>query len=51
MHRLFTAPAEEVTTELLQDFLDQRIREGHVVEYKRQVTPEVVEVIASYANT
>lgn len=51
MHRLFTAPAEEVTTELLHDFLDQRIREGHVVEYKRQVTPEVVEVIASYANT
>jgi hypothetical protein len=51
MHRLFTAPAEEVTTELLQDFLDQRMPEGHVVEYKRQVTPEVVEVIASCANT
>ncbi len=51
MHRLFTAPAEEVTTELLRDFLDQGIHEGHVVEYKRLVKAEVVEVIASYANT
>ena len=36
---------------MVGDFLAQQIREGRLVEYKRVVTPEVVEVIASYANT
>ncbi len=51
VHRLFTAPVDEVTEDLLRDFLAQQIREGHIVEYKKVVTNEVVEVIASYANT
>ena len=51
VHRLFTAPVDEVTEDLLRAFLAQQIREGHIAEYKKVVTNEVVEVIASYANT
>ena len=51
VHRLFTAPADEVTEGLVRDFLAQQVREGRFVEYKGIVAPEVVEVIASYANT
>src|SRR5256886_14732576 len=51
VHRLFTAPVDEVTEDLLRDFLAHQVREGRVVEYKKIVTNEVVEVIASYANT
>jgi Schlafen, AlbA_2 len=51
VHHLFTAPVDEVTADLLRGFLAKQIREGRIVEYKKMVTNEVVEVIASYANT
>jgi hypothetical protein len=50
MHLLFEAPATDVTLDMVQDFVDLKIREGLTVEYKR-AGDKPIEAVAALANT
>jgi hypothetical protein len=50
MHLLFEAPATDVTLEMVQDFINLKIREGLTVEYKR-AGDKPIEAVAALANT
>ncbi|WP_406491370.1 ATP-binding protein [Streptomyces sp. NBC_01604] len=50
MHPLFHVPSTEVTLDLVQDFINLKIREGLTVEYKR-AGDKPIEAVAALANT
>ncbi|MBY8889423.1 ATP-binding protein [Streptomyces sp. PTM05] len=50
MHPLFEAPATDVTLDMVQDFVNLKIREGLTVEYKR-AGDKPIEAVAALANT
>lgn len=50
MHPLFHVPPTEVTLDLVQDFINLKIREGLTVEYKRG-GDKPIEAVAALANT
>ncbi len=50
MHPLFHVPPTEVTLDLVQDFINLKIREGLTVEYKR-AGDKPIEAVAALANT
>ncbi|MFC8247404.1 AlbA family DNA-binding domain-containing protein [Streptomyces chartreusis] len=50
MHPLFHVASPEVTLDLVQDFINLKIREGLTVEYKR-AGDKPIEAVAALANT
>ncbi|GAX52863.1 AlbA family DNA-binding domain-containing protein [Streptomyces olivochromogenes] len=50
MHPLFHVPSTEVTLDLVQDFINLKIRESLTVEYKR-AGDKPIEAVAALANT
>lgn len=50
MHPLFQLPSSEVTLDVVQDFINLKIRESLTVEYKK-AGDKPIEAVAALANT